>query len=103
MFSVIFNRMIKLSMSLDFHAISIDTPLTSEKFELRSPGLRLSIAKYNAIKHANADVSHVSVDCMNENHLLPDGHHFNNNGHIALSELVGEKVIEFMYASTEIA
>lgn len=55
-------------MSLGFHAISIDTPLTSEKFELRGPGLRLSIAKYNAIKHANTDVSYVSVDCMNSPH-----------------------------------
>jgi len=85
-FRHVFNQMVRQVKRLEMQAISIDTPLTPVAIEARSPGLRESIQQYNAIKHENIDVTHVSMGWVRDEHYLVDGHHFNLEGHRQLAD-----------------
>lgn len=95
-FAQIFNQMVRQAKSLDMQAISIDTPMTPVAFETRSPGLRESIQKYNAIKRQNCDVTHVAMEWVQDEHFLEDGHHFKPIGHQLLADRLLQAVRGFI-------
>lgn len=89
-FRHIFNQMVRQVNRLEMVAISIDTPLTPVSLEVRSPGLRKSIAEYNAVKRENSIATHVATDWVQDHHYLADGHHFATEGHRCLADQLAE-------------
>jgi hypothetical protein len=79
-----FLRMTQHATRAGMVPISIDTPLTPEWLEARSPGLRDSIALYNSLKHA-VEATHVSTQWVRDEHYLDCGHHLNAVGHELLA------------------
>jgi hypothetical protein len=88
-----FDWIIRMALNMQMIPISIDTPLTPESFEERTPGLRRSILKYNALKNARSSALHIPTDWVGEEHLREDGHHFNAVAHHELAERLASAII----------
>jgi len=96
-FQKTFTDMVGKAKRISDLVISIDTPLTPEDLESRSPGLRNSIILYNHLKHQADGVQHVAMDFISEEHYLECGHHFNKKGHLVLADITFKMVASALY------
>lgn len=94
-FRELFDDMVAKAAKISDLVISIDTPLTPESLELRSPGLRSSITAYNAIKSQFKAVRHLDMSWVKEEHYLECGHHLSTEGHSVLANRLYQEIEGF--------
>jgi hypothetical protein len=93
-FARIFTKIIRFLLERNCKVCVILTPIPHLNLDLRSPGFRKNVAKYNEIKRSIVDkfpnVLLVSVDEFKDSHYVSehDGHHYSQLGHEYIFETI---------------
>ncbi|MBX7059484.1 MAG: hypothetical protein K1X75_15585 [Leptospirales bacterium] len=85
------NSMIASVAAVGGRSVVLLTPRPPDAMESRSPGITSSVEKYNSMKKDSpANVLVLSVEALEAELLLDDGHHLTTRGHEQVAALIWE-------------